>query len=96
MSTHVVSVIDWSELFNPSEPRYEPVDTVSIWDMLGNKISDVILNGLESAMLSFITGLPIMIGVSVGVYALISMFSKTLARYGVIGVFIYGGLVAVL
>lgn len=95
MSLQQPKTIDWSELFNPSEPRYKPIETKSIWEMLGDKLTDIFVAGLESIAVKIIIGLPIMAGVAIGVYALTSMFSKTLARYGVIGVFIYGSLVAI-
>lgn len=97
--TAKTETLSWSELFNPPEPRYQPIEQKTIWEMIGEKIGEsfnsFVLNGLETAVIKFLAGLPIMLGVSIGVYALISMFSKTLARYGVIVVFIYGTIVAI-
>lgn len=43
----------------------------------------------------YILAFPILIGVSIGVYALCSMVSKKLASLGVVGVFVYGALIVV-
>lgn len=43
----------------------------------------------------FIAAFPILIGVSIGVYALVSMVSSKLAKVGVVGVFLYGALVVI-
>ena len=56
-------------------------------------IEEKIKSGAAAILADYISGLPIMIGVSIGVYALLQMFSKNLARLGVYGVFIYGGLI---
>lgn len=59
----------------------------------GNSVMTKIKEGAADLAISYIDSLPIMLGVSIGVYALIAMFSKTLAKLGVAGVFIYGGLI---
>ena len=67
-----------------------PMSFVSNW------ITDQLVNGLESFLLDLIVSLPILIGVSIGVYVLIGMVSKTLAKFGVGCVFVYGGLIILL
>lgn len=61
------------------------------WELVVDKIKE----GAADLAISYIEALPIMLGVSVGVYALISMVSSKLAKLGVGAVFIYGGLVVV-
>lgn len=58
-------------------------------------VADKIKEGVTNHLVDYISALPIILGVSIGVYALVSMISKTLAKLGVVGVFIYGGLVAI-
>lgn len=57
---------------------------------------DNLSNGFESFIIDLITVSPILAGVSIGVYALIGMVSKTLAKFGVAGVFLYGALIIVI
>ena len=64
-----------------------PIAIVNDW------LTSKLQNGLESFIADYITALPILIGVSIGVYALIAMMSKGLAKIGVMGVFVYGGLI---
>ena len=59
-------------------------------------IADKIKSGATDLVISYIESLPILIGVSIGVYALLGMFSKSLAKFGVVGVFLYGGFVVIL
>ena len=56
------------------------------WEIATDKIKE----GAADLAISYIDALPIMLGVSLGVYALTAMISKTLAKLGVAGVFIYG------
>lgn len=62
-------------------------------------VTDYFINKIKSGAtdiaIDYITALPIMIGVSIGIYALLQMVSKTLAKFGVIGVFLYGGLIVI-
>jgi hypothetical protein len=55
-------------------------------------ITDKLVSGFID---SFIASLPLMIGLSIAVYALLQMISRRLANLGVIGVFVYGALVAI-
>ena len=57
---------------------------------------DKIKSGMTDHLMEYVSAFPILIGVSIGVYALLGMFSKTLAKIGVVGVFIYGGFVVIL
>lgn len=52
-------------------------------------------SGLESFVLDLITATPILVGVSIGVYALLNMVSSKLAKLGVFTVFAYGSLVII-
>lgn len=63
--------------------------------LLINYIERKIKNGITDITLDYISAIPIMIGVSIAVYALCSMISKTLAKLGVIGVFVYGTLIVI-
>ena len=59
-------------------------------------MTDKIKMGATDLVISYIESLPILLGVSIGVYALLGMFSKSLAKFGVVSVFIYGGFVVIL
>ena len=59
------------------------------WELTLDKIKE----GAADLAISYIDALPIMLGVSIGVYALINMFSKPLAKLGVMAVFLYGGVI---
>lgn len=67
-----------------------PFEYVNGW------ITDKIKEGATDLVINYIESLPIILGVSIGVYALIGMFSKTLAKFGVAGVFVYGALIVVI
>ncbi len=57
-------------------------------------VTEYVLNKIKSGATDiaadYLSALPILIGVSIGVYALLQMISKTLAKFGVVGVFVYG------
>lgn len=55
-------------------------------------ITDKLINDFVTDLIAVF---PILIGMSVGVYALLSMLSKRLANAGVIGVFVYGALIVI-
>jgi len=57
---------------------------------------DKLKEGMASILTDYISAFPILIGVSIGVYALVSMFSSKLAKMGVIGVFVYGALLVII
>jgi|GEM_PF-3942152 len=57
------------------------------------KITERLLGGFVT---DFLAAFPILIGVSIGVYALISMISSKLAKTGVAGVFLYGTLIVLI
>jgi len=59
--------------------------------VLENKIKE----GVANFASDFLAALPIVVGVSVAVYALVSMISSKLAKMGVAVVFIYGALVVI-
>lgn len=58
-------------------------------------ITDKLKEGMADFLVDFIGAFPILIGVSLGVYALVSMISSKLAKMGVVGVFVYGALVVI-
>ncbi|GEL76305.1 hypothetical protein [Tenuibacillus multivorans] len=60
-------------------------------DWTAESIKELLANLLTDFILVF----PVLAGVSIGVYALLSMISEGLAKLGVIGVFVYGGLLVV-
>ncbi|MEN2468226.1 hypothetical protein, partial [Ornithinibacillus sp. JPR2-1] len=62
-----------------------------VGEWIGTKIKE----GMTNIALDYISAIPILVGVSIGVYALLAMFSKTFAKFGVIGVFSYGLIVVV-
>lgn len=51
---------------------------------------------IEGLLNDFIAAFPIMVVMSFGVYILLGMISKSLAKLGVLGVWIYGALVIIL
>lgn len=59
-------------------------------------IINKLTNGFESFIADYITAFPVLAGVSIGVYSLIGMVSKSLAKMGVIGVFLYGALIVII
>lgn len=62
------------------------------YDWVTEKLKD----GLTGLATDYISAFPILVGVSIGVYALVSMVSKRLARMGVVGVFVYGAIVVLM
>ncbi|MFD2209358.1 hypothetical protein ACFSMW_06510 [Virgibacillus halophilus] len=64
---------------------------LKVWDFFVDKIK----SGFADIAADYITAFPIMVGVSIAVYALVSMFSSKLAKLGVVGVFAYGALVVI-
>lgn len=64
-------------------------DYPTVWGWIYEK---TIGEGLSYFITDFISVLPILAVISVGVFALINMFSRSLAKFGVIGTFILGGL----
>jgi len=63
--------------------------------MVTDWITNKIKSGITDIIADYITAFPILIGVSIGVYALCSMFSKSFAKLAVIIVFGYGLLVVI-
>ena len=63
-----------------------------ITDVVFNKIKE----GATDLLAEYISVLPILLGVAIGVYALVGMISKTLARLGVAGVLGYGVLIVMI
>ncbi|MGM8215192.1 hypothetical protein ACLIA0_06385 [Bacillaceae bacterium W0354] len=61
------------------------------FEWVSDKVKDAIVNFTAD----FITITPLLIGVSIGVYALINMFSSRLASLAVKGVFVYGALLVI-
>lgn len=59
-------------------------------------VSDKIKSGVTDIAADYITALPIMMGIAIGVYALCSMFSRGFAKLAVIIVFGYGFLIVIL
>lgn len=59
-------------------------------------LTDKLKEGMTDFALNYISAIPVMIGVAIGVYALVSMFSSKLAKMGVVGVFLYGALIVVI
>ncbi|WP_101844197.1 hypothetical protein [Halobacillus sp. Marseille-P3879] len=51
--------------------------------------------GMTDLLAEYITVSPLLVGVSIGVYAFLNMVSKGLAKLGVIGVFLYGGMIVI-
>jgi hypothetical protein len=64
-----------------------PMDYVGDW--IGAKIKE----GMTDVLAEFISVTPILVGVSIPVYALCSMINKTFAKIAVVGVFGYGLLI---
>lgn len=67
-------------------------DYPSLWGFLYEKI---IGDGLQHWIADYIMALPVMVGVSIGVWGLLNMVSSRLAAWGVTGVFILGGLMLI-
>lgn len=91
--TQVETTSTWQDVFDFVFETKGPA--IYTYEIVRDKIKEFFTSGIESMAYDIIAGLPIMVGVSVAVYALVSMMSKRLAKLGVIGVFIYGSFVAV-
>jgi murein DD-endopeptidase MepM/ murein hydrolase activator NlpD len=78
--------IDPSELVD----KMMNVEQTSIGGFLFDKL---IQSRIEHFIADFIVSLPILVGVSLAVWALLNMVSSRLATAGVVGVFLIGGLV---
>lgn len=62
----------------------------SIWEWLHEKVAEVTINGSIDFISDFALAFPIIAVVGAGVYSLIRMFSKGLAKWGAIATFLYG------
>ncbi len=78
----------------------EPFDSAGDWlkglikkpfEWAGDQVKDIFVD----LAIDYITVIPILTGVSIGVYALVNMFSKGLAKMSVVGVFGYGALLVI-
>lgn len=67
----------------------------SPFEYVNGLITDKLKEGATDLVINYIESLPIILGVSIGVYALLGMFSKTLAKFGVIGIFLYGAVMII-
>lgn len=61
--------------------------------MIVDWVSDKIKSGIADIAADYISALPILMGIAIGVYALCSMFSRGFAKLAVVGVFGYGLLI---
>lgn len=63
-------------------------------------VTEYVINKIKSGATDiaadYISALPILFGVSIGVYALLGMISKTLAKFSVVGVFVYGAVIVII
>jgi hypothetical protein len=66
-------------------------DYPTIWGYIG----ELFKNGFESWVSNYMLALPVLVGVSIGVWGLLSMVNKSLANWGVGFVFILGGLLVI-
>lgn len=66
-----------------------PVDLGAEW------VAEQFKSVLATFLAEFITVIPVLLGVSIGMYALLAMISERLAKLGVVGVFIYGSLLVI-
>lgn len=64
-------------------------DYPTVWGWMYEKTFG---NGIEHFIADYISALPVLAVVSIGVFGLCNMFSRSFAKLGVIGVFIMGGL----
>lgn len=64
-----------------------PMEYFGEW--FGGRIKE----GMTEIAIDYISAIPILAGVSIGVYALCSMFSRGLAKLAVIAIFGYGFLI---
>lgn len=63
--------------------------------VMAKQFVDKIKSGYADFLVDYLSAFPILIGVSIGVYALLNMISSKLANLGVGGVFVYGALVII-
>ncbi len=68
------------------------VDYFNVWEWLRGKVAEVTVDTAADFIADFALAFPIIAVVSAGVYAFIAMLSKSAAKWGVVGTFIYGAL----
>ncbi|RDU34702.1 hypothetical protein DRW41_22010 [Neobacillus piezotolerans] len=62
----------------------------NIWEWLGGKITEVTVGRIADFIADFALAFPIIAVVSFGVYSLLGIFSKTVAKLGALGTVFYG------
>lgn len=67
-------------------------DYPSVWGWLNEAI---IGNGIDHWLANFSVALPIVLGVGIGVYGLLNMFSSKVAAWGVAGVFAFASIISI-
>jgi hypothetical protein len=67
-------------------------DYPSVWGWLNEAI---IGNGIDHWLANFSVALPIVLGVGIGVYGLLNMFSSKVAAWGVVGVFAFASIISI-
>jgi hypothetical protein len=67
-------------------------DYPSVWGWLNEA---VISNGVNHWLANFSVALPIVLGVGIGVYGLLNMFSSKIAAWGVVGVFAFASIISI-
>ncbi|WP_226085627.1 M23 family metallopeptidase [Mesobacillus sp. S13] len=68
------------------------IPEVNGWKWIGEK---VLGDGLQHWIADYIVALPLLVGISIGVWGLLNMVHSRLATWGVMGVFILGGLAVI-
>lgn len=67
------------------------IPNFNIWGGLG----ELLKNGFELWLQNYMLALPVIVGVSIGVWGLLNMVNRTLANFGVGFVFVIGGLLLI-
>jgi hypothetical protein len=67
-------------------------DYPSAWGWLNEAI---IGNGIDHWLANFSVALPIVLGVGIGVYGFLNMFSSKIAAWGVVGVFAFASIISI-
>ena len=69
------------------------VDYPTVWEWLGEHIAKGVIDAFVDSLPGIVTAFPILAVVSGGVYALLNMLNKRLAKFGAFCTVVYGVIV---
>ncbi|WP_409276376.1 M23 family metallopeptidase (plasmid) [Neobacillus sp. SCS-31] len=86
------SFLDPSPLLNKiiENGKVGQIPQFNIWEWLGEKFTEITVGRVADFIADFALAFPIIAVVSFGVYALLGICSKTVAKWGALGTVLYG------